>query len=136
MRSIKMIIVHASDTPKSMDIGVEKIRKWHTDPKPMGNGWSDIGYHYVIRRDGTQEDGRPLDQVGSHVRGFNSHSIGICLVGGRHGKFDFNIAQLDSLADLVDALQEQFGRLRLRGHCDYDRGKTCPNFDVEALLSD
>ena len=42
------IVIHCSATPKDMDIGVEKIKHWHT----VDNGWDDIGYHYVIKRDG------------------------------------------------------------------------------------
>jgi len=84
MRIIDTVIVHCSATKPSMDIGVDVIRQWH-----MNKGWSDIGYHYVIRRNGAVELGRDLDkdgdvdeEIGAHAYGHNATSIGICLIGG------------------------------------------------------
>ena len=78
-RDISLLVIHCSATPVTMDIGVKEIREWHTsDPR----NWSDIGYHYVIRLDGTLERARPLYKSGAHARGYNSNSIGICIVGG------------------------------------------------------
>ena len=51
------VVIHCADTPEDMDIGAEKIREWHTKER----GWDDIGYHWVIRRDGTLDPGRPID---------------------------------------------------------------------------
>ena len=69
--------MHCTATPPSMDIGAEKINEWH-----LAKGWSGIGYHFVVKRDGTVEDGRPLEKAGAHVKGFNAESIGVALVGG------------------------------------------------------
>ena len=77
MRKINWLVIHTAATRPSMDIGVKEIRQWH-----KAKGWSDIGYHYVIRRDGRVEKGRPESRVGAHVAGYNRDSIGICLVGG------------------------------------------------------
>src|SRR3546814_13006463 len=74
MRRIETIILHCSYTPPSMDIGAAVIKGWHVD----GNGWTDIGYHFVLRRNGAVEEGRPLDVVGAHAKNFNGRSIGIC----------------------------------------------------------
>jgi hypothetical protein len=72
------IVLHCSATRASqVNIGAKDIRRWHKD-----KGWADIGYHYVIKRDGTLEKGRALDAVGAHVEGHNSDSVGVCLVGG------------------------------------------------------
>lgn len=125
MRLLKQIIVHCADTPSSMDIGVEEIRKWHTEER----GWSDIGYHYVIRRDGKLEEGRPLDRYGAHCSGQNRDSIGICLVG----RDAFNTEQYESLRGIIRGLVERFGPLTVHGHCEYS-DKTCPNFDVSNWL--
>lgn len=129
MRDIDMIVVHCSDTPASMDIGVEEIRHWHVND----NGWSDIGYHYVIRRNGDLEPGRPVEKAGAHARGNNKSSIGICLVGGKGG-FNFTLPQLRGLAALVDDLQEAHGPCALLGHRDLDKGKECPQFSAIHLL--
>lgn len=66
MRKIDRIVIHCSASPDNRDIGAEEIRQWH-----KSQGWKDIGYHWVIRRDGTIEQGRKEFDIGSHVKGFN-----------------------------------------------------------------
>jgi N-acetyl-anhydromuramyl-L-alanine amidase AmpD len=73
----KHVVWHCSATKPGLDIGAREIREWH-----LAKGWADIGYHLVIRRDGTIEPGRAMDDIGAHVAGHNSNSIGVCLVGG------------------------------------------------------
>lgn len=131
MRHIDTIVIHCSATPPSMDVGVEEIEEWH-----INRGWSEVGYHFVIRRDGTIEDGRDLDKVGAHAKGFNANSIGICYVGGVDSELEpednKTQAQSDSLFDLVGALQVVFGRCNVLGHCDLPRvTKACPSFNVK-----
>ena len=77
MRKIDKIIIHCSATPKHKDFSAETIRDWHV----KGNGWDDIGYHYVVRLDGSLEYGRPVQVPGAHCRGENKSSIGICDIG-------------------------------------------------------
>ena len=134
MRTIDMLVVHCSATPPDRDIGAEDIRRWHRD-----RGWADIGYHYVIRRPGEVEIGRPVARVGAHAYGHNSRSIGICLVGGvdAEGRAQNNFAgeQFAALHDLIMRLEERFGRLDIRGHRDLPKvKKDCPCFDVRAWL--
>lgn len=128
-RGITAIVIHCADTPAQMDIGANEIRQWHTDPPPRGNGWRDIGYHYVIRRDGTLEFGRDESVPGAHVAGHNAHSIGICLVGGKDGA-DYTEAQWLCLASLVRDISGRYPGARVIGHRDLDPGKACPQFDV------
>lgn len=120
------IIVHCSDTPTSMDIGAAEIREWHIQER----GWSDIGYHYVIRRNGEVEHGRDEDVVGSHVKGFNSNSIGICMVGGRYGNNNFTVPQFTSLTNLVKNLVKKYHNVEVVGHRDLAVGKECPSFNA------
>jgi N-acetylmuramoyl-L-alanine amidase len=112
-----------------MNIGVDEIREWH-----LARGWSDIGYHFVIRRDGTVETGRQIDQIGAHARGHNEGSIGICLVGGMDetGGADCNYTkwQWFALDDLVEAMTIAHGVKRVIGHRDVS-DKLCPCFDVK-----
>mgnify|MGYP003677575917 CR=1 FL=1 len=68
-RTINKIIVHHSASGSAVTT-VEKIRKWHVE----GNGWSDIGYHFIVHLDGSVHAGRPVERSGAHVRGFNSTS--------------------------------------------------------------
>lgn len=128
-----LIVVHCADTPESMDIGAAEIDKWHRD-----KGWSAIGYAFVIRRDGTIEKGRDLDndgdstnETGAHAAGFNAQSIGICLVGGKPG-FNFTDNQMSSLRFLIDSLTTKFYGIDLIGHCDLPGvTKSCPCFDTK-----
>ena len=78
MRKIDKIILHCSATPEGKDFTVEQIRMWHV----KGRGWRDIGYHFVIYRDGSIHKGRPIEQSGAHTSGQNANSIGICYIGG------------------------------------------------------
>ena len=124
------IVIHCADTYARMDIGAKEIRKWHVED----NGWSDIGYHFVIRRDGTREIGRPIEAQGSHVKGFNSVSVGICLVGGKgdDGKAcnNFTKAQFDALWEVLQILRVHYPKAEVVGHRDLNGGKQCPSFEV------
>ena len=130
----KYIVIHCSDTPSTMDIGAKEIREWHTAAPPHGNGWKDIGYHYVIRRNGVIEEGREIEEVGSHVKGFNSSSVGICMVGGRHGNNDFTKLQFETLEGLIKRLAAKYPEAVIVGHRDLATGKQCPSFDVQDWL--
>lgn len=139
MRLITKLIIHCSATPPSMNIGAAEIRRWHTDPKPEGNGWSDIGYHFVIRRNGVVENGRPVSRKGAHcaARGGNVASIGVCMVGGvrKVGKRlvaedNFTDQQWAALDTLVRRLMREHPIEQLLGHRDLDPGKECPSFSV------
>lgn len=133
---VEKVIIHAADTPAGMDVGVEEIRRWHVE----GNGWSDIGYHYVIRRNGQIELGRDLDNdgdveehQGAHVYGHNLGTLGICMVGGKPD-CNYTAAQWRSLAWLVRDILGRHGLTvsDVYGHREFDSGKTCPQFDAPA----
>jgi len=122
-KATNYIAVHCSATPEDMDIGVEDIDRWHKE-----RGWIGCGYHFVIRRDGTVEDGRPLNAIGAHVRGFNQNSVGVCLVGTE----EFSDEQTDALRELLTDLTFQFPSATVQGHRDFPHvKKSCPGFDVK-----
>jgi N-acetylmuramoyl-L-alanine amidase len=127
VRKIEKLVVHCSDSQDSVDIGVKQIRRWHVED----NGWSDIGYHYVIRRDGRIERGRQDDTPGAHVRGHNSDSIGICVVG----RTNFDTRQTQALYGLLRGLMEKYdlGVEDVWGHYELDDGKTCPNMEMTCI---
>lgn len=133
MRDINKIIVHCSYTSPSQDIGAAEIRDWHVND----NGWSDIGYHFVINRKGIVELGRPVKFAGAHVRGHNQDSIGICLVGGKkegsnEDETNFTWRQYEALMDLVFELQLQYGEeVTVHGHNEFTNDKTCPTFYLD-----
>jgi len=126
MRPIEGIVIHCADTPASMDIGADEIRAWHRE-----RGWRDIGYHWVIRRDGTVEAGQPEQEPGAHVAGHNSRTIGVCLVGGKGGA-NFTAHQWAALEAKVAELVAKYPGVTVKGHRDYDQHKECPCFDVRA----
>ena len=82
MRRINEIIIHCSATPEGRNDTSADIRAWHTAPKPKGNGWKNIGYHFVVLLDGTIETGRAIENAGAHCTGHNRFSIGVCYIGG------------------------------------------------------
>lgn len=132
-RSISEIILHCTATPEGHDYTVDQVRRWHVD----GNGWADIGYHYLIRLDGTIEEGRPLEKIGAHCTGHNSHSIGVCYVGGCDA--DGNIPkdtrtpqQREALRDLVEYLRRQFPKASVHCHNEF-ANKACPSFNINQL---
>lgn len=118
MRKIDTIIVHHSAS--SENTTALEIREWH-----LKRGFSDIGYHYVIERNGTIIGGRPLSKIGAHCTGSNMHSIGICLCGN----FVVRIVpqeQLQSLKKLIKALRLVFSKdLLVCGHRDF-ANTLCP----------
>lgn len=127
------IVIHCSATRPTQDIGVRDIRMWHKQ-----QGWLDVGYHFVIRRDGTVEEGRPIDVVGSHVKGHNSNSVGVCLVGGVDAKMkpeaNYTNEQWTSLEAKVAELKGLYPTASIKGHNEFDAGKACPSFNVQDWL--
>jgi hypothetical protein len=143
------IVVHCSATKPTLDIGRQQIREWH-----LAKGWADIGYSLVVRRNGLLEMGRHPDDIGAHVAGHNSTSVGICLVGGLYvdGKeaeddFDglFTKEQASALKNVLLFYKALYPSAEILGHRDlspdkdndgkverHEWLKTCPGFDVRA----
>lgn len=128
-RRINEIIVHCTATPEGRDYTVADIRQMH-----KAQGWVDIGYHYLIYRDGSIHEGRNVDMVGAHCQGHNAQSIGVCYVGGvaRDGKTPKDTrtaAQKDALIHLLMQLVCLYPDATIRGHRDF-AAKACPSFDA------
>jgi N-acetylmuramoyl-L-alanine amidase len=129
MRKLTRIILHCTATPEGRHVDVATIRSWHKK-----QGWSDIGYHYVIYLDGSLHNGRPVEKAGAHVAGHNADTIGVVYVGGTDAagkaKDTMNIAQQTTFVNLVKALRDKHGALTLHGHNEY-AAKACPSFNVK-----
>jgi len=128
-RSIVEIINHCTATPEGKDYTVDDIRTWH-----KARGWSDVGYHYIVYRDGRIMLGRPVGQVGAHVEGHNTGTIGISYIGGltkdaKNAKDTRTDAQKSSLLWLNETLAKKFSVRKITGHNQY-ANKACPSFDV------
>ena len=136
-RRIDYIVVHCTATPEGLDKTVDQIRAEHKK-----QGWSDIGYHYVVYRDGTVHLGRDVDISGSHVSGYNSYSIGVVYVGGLENKpIAYNKLkpkdtrtneQKDALLALLVNLRRLYPKAKIQGHRDFPKvTKACPSFDAK-----
>lgn len=152
MRDIHGVVIHCSATPPGWDIGAAKIRELHTAPETEtvewagqaipGRGWSDIGYHLVIRRDGTLEGGCAFDQPGAHALGYNKATIGICLIGGvgsngRTPMDNFTGPQKHRLAHLLTAIKALWPNVWIMGHRELPGvHKACPSFSVKDFLQE
>ena len=126
-RPVDRVFLHcsASDNPDHDDIAT--IRAWHVD----GNGWSDVGYHYFIRGDGTLEEGRPLERIPAAQAGHNAGALAICLHGlAAEG---FTAAQYRTLIGLARDIDEACEGVTFHGHCEV-AAKSCPVFPYAAVL--
>lgn len=141
------LIIHDSDSPGG---NAHLIDRMHREER----GWGMIGYHYVIlnghggddswgrnpydvTKDGKLEKGRPDDVIGAHCLGFNSNSLGICLIGNSPDQI--SLAQMNTLVLLCAQLMERYSipADRVIGHRETDSGrsagKTDPRIDMDKL---
>ena len=129
MRTVTLLIIHCSAVRPGQRSSALDIDQWH-----RAWGWRSIGYHYVVRRDGTVETGRSLEEVGAHCQGHNRHSIGICYEGGLNEAGEpadtRTPAQKQALRRLLEMLHEQFPNALIVGHHDLDPMKACPCFNA------
>jgi len=131
MRKIEYLVVHCSATKPSMDVPVSMVKQWHLD-----RGWSDIGYHYYIRRDGTLRLGRKEETTGAHVKGYNRNSIGVCYEGGlnEQGEAEDNRTEAQKLVlkTLLLSLKHRYPKSIIQGHRDFEGvRRDCPCFDAK-----
>lgn len=135
MRSITLIVLHCSAVRPGQRSSAADIDNWHRK-----KGWKGIGYHYVVRRDGSVELGRPLAEPGAHVVGHNRYSIGICYEGGLDANGEDadtrTPEQVKALRQLVEQLHEAFPKALIVGHHDLNPGKPCPCFNAVAEYRD
>jgi hypothetical protein len=121
-RLIDYIVVHCSAGMSQ----AKEIRRIHIEKR----GWSDIGYHAVIERDGSVVPGRPLERIPAQARGWNRHAVACCLVGGEK-IVDFTHPQWNNLRVWVRDMKSLFQNAIVIGHRDFPGvSKACPRFDV------
>ena len=126
MRTISLIVIHCSAVTPDQESSAAQIDSWHRD-----RGFKfGIGYHYVIRRNGEIEPGRPEWMIGAHCVNHNCHSIGVCYEGGldiRGQPTDTRTAeQKASLRRLQEDLHQRYPHALIVGHHDLNPGKPCP----------
>ena len=128
-RRIDKIILHCTATRQGNDYTVDQVRRWHVHDR----NFADIGYHYLIRLDGSVEEGRPVDKMGAHCTGQNAHSIGIVYVGGLdpdgNPKDTRTPSQRNAMLSLVDYLKRKYNATV---HCHNEfANKACPSFKID-----
>ena len=145
IRKITGIVIHCSATEEGEDFDISDIDRWHKK-----RGFNRVGYHFVIKLDGTIQTGRELSMIGAHVSGHNKNTIGICYIGGlgadKKAKDTRTDAQKESLRWLISAIKNTIkggAAFTVKGHRDYspdqngdciiqtyERIKDCPCFEV------
>lgn len=136
-RKINLIVVHCTGTEEGEDVSVQAIRNYHVNH----NGWRDIGYHYVIYRDGSLHEGRDVNISGGHARGYNSNSIGIVYVGGcpkghlDQSKDTRTPEQKATLLRLLKDMRKLYPSAKIVGHKDLNK-TGCPAFDAKTEYKD
>ncbi len=140
VRKISLIVLHCSDSDNPNHDNAETIRKWHTErgftgPDGVSGNEDDIGYHFVITKDGKVHEGRPVSEVGAHVEGHNKESIGICLTG--RTKSLFTPVQFRSLRKLIDSLfvAHSLDWKSVKLHNQLNAGKLCPVYTLQDAIN-
>ena len=128
MRTITLIVIHCSAVRPDQTSSAAQIDEWHR----RDNHWLRIGYHYVVRRNGKVEQGRPEYMVGAHCLHHNAHSIGVCYEGGLdiRGQPDDTRtpAQKAAMRQLLEDLHRRYPRAVILGHNDLDPTRDCPGY--------
>lgn len=111
---------------------VRAIQRYHQEER----GWCDIGYHFLIDKDGNIYEGRPIWAVGAHVKGHNVGNIGISVIGN-YEEVDINEKQLKALVDLISWLVYEYkiSLGNIKGHRDY-ANTLCPGKYLYARLTE
>ncbi|MCE7915402.1 MAG: N-acetylmuramoyl-L-alanine amidase [Nitrosomonas sp. PRO4] len=139
-RQITGVVIHCAATPNGKWCDVFEIDKWHQERgfkrseefrKKFNPRLLAIGYHFVIYPNGAVATGRHLDEIGAHAKGFNSKTLGVCLIGTDK----FTAKQWESLRDNIEITRKFHPMARIAGHRDLpDVHKECPGFSVSDWL--
>jgi len=133
-----IITIHCSATKNGETCDIDVIRKWHVEDR----GWKDVGYHAIIQPDGEIQNGRPLNEIGAHVKSYNiwdnginvrGINVGICLIGTDK----YSIDQFSALRYYIEGLNQLYGVGPANVYCHYelDHKKTCPNIRNVELVA-
>ena len=137
MRSITLIVIHCSAVRPDQLSSAAQIDSWHRKDRHYKFG---IGYHYVVRRNGEIELGRPEWLVGAHCLYHNKYSIGVCYEGGldaRGQPADTRTPeQKAAMLRLLQELHQRYPRAVIVGHRDLSHDRDCPCFDAAREYAD
>lgn len=143
MTRIDYIVIHCSADPADTTKDATDVERYH-----RSLGWRDVGYHYLINRDGTLVAGRPEDMRGAHEKRVNSRSVAVCMIGGAPpvgskeyrqglGENNFTDPQWKTLEQIVRQLHAKYPNAEVLGHRDIEGvRKACPSFEARDWWSD
>lgn len=126
-RKIKRVFIHcsASDKPKNDDVSV--MDRWH-----KARGWSGVGYHFYIKRDGDIQVGRDIEKTPAAQKGNNTGTIAICLGGLSVDLFtDAQFSSLNSICNSINGAYD--GKVTFHGHNEVS-SKSCPVFNFREVI--
>ena len=130
MRAITLLVIHCSAVKPDQTSSAAQIDTWHRRDRHYKFG---IGYHYVVRRDGSIEPGRPEWMVGAHCKNHNAHSLGICYEGGLDARGQpadtRTLEQKLAMVQLLEMLHRRYPKALIVGHHDLNPHKACPCID-------
>ena len=147
-KELEFLVIHCTATPQGREVSGAEIRRWHTAPRPKGNGWRQVGYSDIIHLGGLVENLVPYNQdnvvdpweISNGVRGINPIARHVVLPGGldqdgKHPKDTRTAAQRLSLANYVKQTIAQHPNIKVAGHYQFDPRKPgCPGWNVPVWL--
>lgn len=148
MAKIQRIVVHCTATPAGQEVTKNGLIKWFLSEPPFGLGWRHLGYHFLVKLDGTIEQLQPLNldgwiddtEIANGAKGFNASSIHVAYAGGLKADkvtpADTRTpAQKKALRKLIEELKKTYHVTEVVGHRDLPAvKKACPCFDVATQL--
>lgn len=116
------IILHHTD---SLTASIQDIDEWH-----KSNGWENVGYQFLVRKNGKIYEGRPFDIQGAHtLNGYNNNSIGICFEGSFETEH-MDEPQRSAGVELIRYIQMRYNyTLKIYRHLDVQSNTQCPGIN-------
>jgi len=131
----KYIIIHSSQTPPSENLDVKDMNKLHRQ-----KGFLNVVHHLIIKRDGSVETGRHLEEIGAHTEGYNDTSVSVCLIGGTimdselEPRLNYTSKQWQELKESVMWLRYTYPQSSILGFNEIETTQLSPYFDVQSWL--
>jgi len=125
-RRIHRVFIHCSASDHEHHDNISTMKSWH-----LARGFSDVGYHFFIQKDGTLEYGRDIEKTPAAQKGHNLYTLAICMHGLKVESF--TQAQFDTLNKLAIQIEHNYDNISFHGHCEVSK-KACPVFNYRKVL--
>ena len=125
-RKVHRVFIHCSASDHAHHDNIDTIKSWH-----LARGFSDVGYHFFIQKDGTLEYGRDIEKTPAAQKGHNLYTLAICMHGLKEE--NFTESQFDTLKKLASQIEHNYENISFHGHCEVSK-KACPVFNYTKVL--